>query len=105
MLKLFLFVLILITLVVLSIFIDGVMELHKQEKEDKKNIIRDGMEGYLDKTFGFGNVTIFKSILCADGSTRYLVYLPKYEWFKSPQYDWYEVYASQNGYKHEAVKG
>jgi hypothetical protein len=35
-LKLFIFVLILITLVVLSIFIDGVLELHKQEKEDKK---------------------------------------------------------------------
>ncbi|KGM45002.1 hypothetical protein P9D43_03190 [Neobacillus niacini] len=105
MLKLFLFVLILITLVALSIFIDGVLELHKQEKEDKKNIIRDGMEGYLDKTFGFGNVTIFKSILCADGNTRYLVYLPKYEWFKSPKYEWYEVYAYQNGYKHEAVNG
>jgi hypothetical protein len=48
-LKLFIFVVILITLVVLSMFIDGVLELHKQEKEDKKNIIRDGMEGYLDK--------------------------------------------------------
>jgi regulatory protein YycI of two-component signal transduction system YycFG len=44
-LKLFIFVLILITLVLLSIFIDGVLEIHKQEKEDKKNFIRDGMEG------------------------------------------------------------
>jgi hypothetical protein len=104
-LKLFIFVLILITLVVLSIFIDGVLEFHKQEKEDKKNIIRGGMEGYLDKTFGFGNVTIFKSILDADGNTRYLVYLPKYEWFKSPHYEWYEVYATQSGFKHEAIKG
>lgn len=69
MLKLFIFVLILITLVMLSIFIAGVLELHKKEKDDKKNIIRDGMEGYLDKTFGFGNVTIFKSILDADGNT------------------------------------
>jgi hypothetical protein len=104
-LKLVIFVLILITLVLLSIFIVGVLELHKQEKEDKKNIIRDGMEGYLDKTFGIGNVTIFKTILDADGNTRYLVYLPMYEWFKSPQYKWYEVYATQNGFNHEAVKG
>jgi hypothetical protein len=104
-LKLFIFVLILIMLVLMSMFIDGVMELHKQEKEEKKNIIRDGMEGYLDRTFGFGNVTIFKTILDASGNTRYLVYLPKYEWFKSPKYEWYEVYATQSGFKHEAIKG
>jgi hypothetical protein len=33
------------------------------------------------------------------------VYLPKYEWFKSPKYEWYEVYATQSGFKHEAIKG
>lgn len=89
----------------MSMFIDGVMELHKQEKEEKKNIIRDGMEGYLDRTFGFGTFTIFKTLLDADGHTRYLVYLPKYEWFKAPKYEWYEVYATQSGFKHEAIKG
>lgn len=104
MLKLFIFVLILITLVLMSMFIDGVMELHKQEKEEKKSIIRDGMEGYLDRTFGFGNVTIFKAIYDADGNTRYLVYLPRYEWFKSPKYEWFEVYATQSGFKHEAIE-
>jgi hypothetical protein len=104
-LKLFIFVLILITLVLMSMFIDGVMELHKQEKEEKKNIIRDGMEGYLDRTFGFGNVTIFKTVLDADGNNRYLVYLPRYEWFKAPSYEWYEVYATQSGFKHDAIKG
>ena len=103
MLKIFIFILILITLILLSIFIDGLMGLHKQEREDKKNMVRDGMEGYLDKTFGFGNVTIFRSILDAEGTTRYLVYLPKYEWFKSPKYEWYEVYATQSGFKHEAT--
>jgi hypothetical protein len=86
-------------------FIDGVMELHKQENEEKKNIIRDGMEGYLDSTFGFGTVTIYKTVLDATGNTRYLVYLPRYEWFKSPKNDWYEVYATQSGYNHEALKG
>lgn len=86
-------------------FVDGVLELHKQEKEEMKSIIRDGMEGYLDRTFGFGTVTIFKSVLDAEGNTRYLVYLPRYAWFKAPKYDWYEVYATQNGYKHEAIKG
>ncbi|MEH7009796.1 hypothetical protein V7087_03110 [Neobacillus niacini] len=105
MLKLFIFVLILITLVLLSLFIDGVLKLHNQEKEYKKDIIRDGMEGYLDKTFGFDNVTIFKSIFDADGNTRYIVYLPKYEWFKSPKYEWFEVYATQSGFKHYAKKG
>ncbi|MCM3690706.1 hypothetical protein [Neobacillus niacini] len=105
MLKLFIFVLILITLVLMSMFIDGVLELHKQEKEEKKNIVRDGMEGYLDKTFGFGNVTIFKTVLDAEGNTRYLVYFPKYEWFKAPKYEWYEVYATQSGFKHDAIKG
>ncbi|MBY0147398.1 hypothetical protein [Neobacillus niacini] len=105
MLKLFVFVLILFTLVLISMFIDGVVELHKQEKEEKKNIIRDGMKGYLDKTFGFGNVTLYKTILDAEGNTCYLVYLPKYEWFKAPKYEWYEVCATQSGYKHEAVKG
>lgn len=92
-------------MVLLSIFIDGVMELHKQEKLDQEKIIRDGMEGYLDRTFGFGKVTIFKSILDADGNTRYLVYLPKYEWFKSPKYEWFEVFATQSGFKHIALKG
>lgn len=105
MLKLFVFVLILITLVLMSMFIDGVVELHFKEKEEKKNITRDGVEGYLDKTFGFGNVTLYKTILDAEGNTRFLVYLPKYEWFKAPKYEWYEVYATQSGYKHEAVKG
>lgn len=105
MLKLLIFVLILITLVLLSIFIDGVLELHKQEKEEKKNIVRDGMEGYLDRTFGFGYVTIFKSILDAEGNISYLVYLPKYEWFKSPKYDWYEVYATKSGFRHDVIKG
>ncbi|NWQ41452.1 hypothetical protein MLOOGBEN_12190 [Bacillus sp. EB106-08-02-XG196] len=105
MLKIFIFVLILITLVLLSMFIDGVMELHKKEMEEKKNIIREGMEGYLDRTFGFGNVTIFKSIFDAEGNTRYLVYLPKYEWFKAPKYEWYEVYSTNSGYKHQAIKG
>jgi hypothetical protein len=104
-LKLFVFVLILFTLVLISMFIDGVVELHKQEKEEKKNIIRDGMEGYLDKTFGFGNVTLYKTILDAEGNTSYLVYLPKYEWFKAPKYEWYEVCATKNGFTHEAIEG
>jgi hypothetical protein len=104
-LKLLIFVLIMIALVLVSMFIDGVMELHNQEKEEKENTIRDGMEGYLDRTFGFGTVTIYKTVLDADGNTRYLVYLPRYEWFKSPKYEWYEVYATQSGFKHESIKG
>ena len=105
MLKPLVFVLIAITLILLSLFIDGLMQLYKQEKEDKKNTVRDGMEGYLDQTFGIGPVKIFKTIQDADGNLRYLVYLPQYEWFKTPQYKWYEVYATQNGFQHNEIEG
>ncbi|PEQ90557.1 hypothetical protein CN481_16940 [Bacillus sp. AFS006103] len=103
MFNLFVFVLIAITLVLLSIFVDGLMTLHKEEKEADKNHVRDGMEGYLDQTFGFGFVKIFKTMLDSDGNVRYLVYLPQYEWFKAPQYKWYEVYATKSGYQHNEI--
>jgi hypothetical protein len=89
-------------MILLSIFMDGLMELHKQE--DKKNIVRDGIWGYMDRTFGIGPVKIFKTIVDAEGNIRYLVYLPQYEWFKTPQYIWYEVYATQKGYQHIEVE-
>lgn len=104
MFQIFIFVLIAITLILLSILVDGLMELYKKEEEDKKNIIRDGIEGYLDRTFGYGAVKIFKSLVDAEGNLGYLVYLPQYEWFKSPKYHWYEVFSSQNGYKYTYVK-
>jgi len=103
-LQLLVFVLIAITLILLSVFIDGLMELQKQEMEEKRNIVREGMEGYLDQTFGFGTVKIFKSILDAEGNFGYLVYLPHYEWFKSPKYKWYEVFATQKGFHHSEVE-
>ena len=105
MFKLLIFVLFTITLILLSLFIDGLMRLHNQEKEDKKNIVRDGMEGYLDQTFGIGPVKIFKTMFDADGNVRYLVYLPQYEWFKTPNYKWYEVYATKNGFQHTEIEG
>jgi uncharacterized membrane protein len=101
--QLLIFVLILITLILLSIFIGGMLDLYKKEQEEKKDIIREGLEGYLDQIFGFGNVTIFKSILDAEGNIRYLIYLPKYEWFKSGKYEWYEVYSTQQGYDHNEI--
>ncbi|MEH7335040.1 hypothetical protein V7161_20640 [Neobacillus drentensis] len=104
MLNLLIFILISITLVLLGIFIDGLMELHKKDEEDKKNIVREGIEGYLDKTFGFGAVKIFKSILDAEGNFGYLVYLPHYEWFKSPKYKWYEVFDTQSGFQHNEIE-
>lgn len=105
-LKLFLvFVLIPINLILLSVFFDGLMRLYKQEKEDKKNLVREGMEGYLDQTFGYGTVKIFKSVHDAEGNVRYLVYLPTYEWFKSQKNQWYEVYATHNGFHHNEIEG
>lgn len=41
--------LIIVSLILLSVFIDGLLELHKQQNENKKNIVREGLEGYLDK--------------------------------------------------------
>lgn len=82
----------------------GLTEQYKEEKEAEINIVRDGMEGYLDRTFGFGAVKVFKSILDADGNVRYLVYLPKYEWFQAPTYHWYEVYSTGNGYHHAEIE-
>ncbi|ETI69392.1 hypothetical protein [Neobacillus vireti] len=102
--QLFIFVLITITLVLLSMFITGLMEQYKTEKEEQKMIIRDGVLGYLDQTFGFGKVKIFKSILDAEGNEGYVVYLPGYEWFKSPTYQWYEVYAVGSDYRHAEIK-
>lgn len=95
-----LFVIIAVTLVLLSIFVVGLTELHKQEQADKKNTIREGIDGYLDQIFGYGIAKIFKSIYDADGNQGYLIYLPQYEWFKSPKYKWYEVNVTHNGYHH-----
>lgn len=105
MFKLLIFALIAITLVLLSIFIDGLMKLYKEEKEAEKNVVRDGMDGYLDQTFGIGPVKIFKTMFDADGNERYLIYLPQYQWFKSPKYKWYEVYSTKNGFQHHEVEG
>lgn len=104
MVKILIFVLIAITLILLSIFFTGLTELHKQEKEDRKNIVREGIEGNLDQIFGLGTVKIFKSIYVAEGNLRHVVYLPQYEWFKSPKYQWYEVYATQNGFQHIEIQ-
>jgi hypothetical protein len=103
-LKILVFVLIAITLIFLSVFIDGLMELHKQEKEDEKNSVKKGIEGYLQRTFGIGPVKIFKSILEPEGNLRYLIYLPQYEWFKSPKYQWFEVHATHNGFHHSEIE-
>ncbi|MFZ7945920.1 MULTISPECIES: hypothetical protein [Bacillaceae] len=100
MVQIFVFVLIAVTLVLLSMFVDGVIELYKVEKEEKNHMSRDGLDGYLDKTFGFGKVKLYKTVLDSEGNLHYLVYLPKYEWFKAPEYQWFEVFATHTGYQH-----
>lgn len=104
MFTLFIFVLIAVTLVLLSMFVDGLMEQYKEEKDLEKQMVRDGMEGYLDRTFGFGTVKVFKTLIDPDGNTRYLVYLPKYEWFKSAEYEWYEVFSTNNSFQHAKIE-
>ncbi|WP_059172530.1 hypothetical protein [Bacillus sp. FJAT-27445] len=103
MLKFLVFVLLPITLVLLAIFAQELFELHKQEKEEKKSLVREGMEGYLDQLFGYRNAKVFKVVYDADGNERYMVYFPSYAWFKEPTYKWYEVYQVQNGYRHSEI--
>lgn len=103
MFTLMIFVLIAVTLILLSIFAVGLSELHKQEQEDKKNMVREGIEGYLDQIFGYGLAKIFKSIYDADGNLGYVVYLPQYEWFKSTHYKWFEVFETNHGYQHVEI--
>lgn len=88
----------------MSIFIDGLLKLHKQELKEKSKLVRDGLEGYLDQVFGRECATLFNTIADAEGNMSYLVYLPKNEWFKSANYQWFEVYANQNGYHHKQIE-
>lgn len=104
MFKLLIFVLIAITLVLMSIFFAGLTELHKKETEERKNLVRAGMEGYLDQMFGFGMAKLFKTIYDAEGNLRYVVYLPQNKWFKAPKYKWYEVYETQTGFQHVEIQ-
>ncbi|WP_040203480.1 hypothetical protein [Neobacillus jeddahensis] len=105
MIQILVFILTIIALVLLSIFTVGLMELYKLEKEVRNNLVREGMLGYLDEIFGMGAAKIFKTILDAEGNHRYLVYLPQYAWFKSPKYQWFEVYETDNGFVHSEVAG
>lgn len=103
MVKILLVILILVTFFLLSLFIDGMMKLHRQEEDGKRNFIRDGIEGYLDQTFGYEAVKLFNTLIDANGTLIYVVYKPTYKWFKEPKYDWYEVYATDKGYEHAQI--
>ncbi|WP_156319886.1 hypothetical protein [Bacillus sp. FJAT-18017] len=103
-LKFVVFILIPVTLVVLAIFIEGILELHKLERKEENSLAREGMEGYLDQQFGYKKVKIFKTVYDEEGSVRYMVYLPSYEWFKAPSYQWYEVFSTDQGYQHIEIE-
>ncbi|MDQ6595562.1 hypothetical protein E2K98_26945 [Bacillus salipaludis] len=105
MLKFIVFVVLIpITIFLLSAFINGLFELNHEEKENRKRILREGLEGYLDRTFGYGTAKIFKSILDAEGLLSYVIYLPHYDWFKSTKYQWFEISLSDKGYTHSEIK-
>ncbi|WP_026573973.1 hypothetical protein [Bacillus sp. UNC438CL73TsuS30] len=105
MLKFIVFVVLIpITIFLLSAFINGLFELSHEEKENRKSLIREGIEGYLDQTFGYGTAKIFKSILDAEGLLSYIIYLPHYEWLKSTRYQWFEVSLSDKGYTHSEIR-
>ncbi|MGG1398202.1 hypothetical protein ABE288_10410 [Bacillus salipaludis] len=105
MLKFIVFVVLIpITIFLLSAFINGLFELSHEEKENRKRLIREGIEGYLDQTFGYGTAKIFKSIFDAEGLLSYVIYLPHYKWLKSPRYQWFEVSLSDKGYTLREIK-
>ena len=97
-------VLVPVTIMLLGAFVNGLFELSQEEKEERKRIIREGIEGYLDRTFGYETTKIFKKIIYSDGILSYLIYLPHYEWFKAPKYQWFEVYATENGFNHTEIE-
>jgi hypothetical protein len=96
-------VLVPLTIMLLGAFVNGLFELSHEEKEERKRIIREGIEGYLDRTFGYNTAKIFKSLLDSNGLLSYIVYLPHYEWFKTPRYQWFEVCTTNNGYNHTEI--
>ena len=97
-------VLVPVTIMLLGAFVNGLFELSHEEKEERKRMIREGIEGYLDRTFGYGTAKIFKKILYSDGILGYVIYLPHYEWFKAPRFQWFEVYATDNAYNHIEIE-
>jgi hypothetical protein len=80
------------------------MELHKEDKEYEKSIGSEEIKSYIEKTFGKGNFQIFRSLVDEEGKLRHIVYLSKYDWFKTPEYQWFDVYATNNGYKHSKIE-
>jgi len=89
-----------IILCILINFIEDCVELHKQEIEQFKSDLLE----FLEKTFGKDKFEIFKSSLYDDGILRHIIYVPHYEWFKSPQYQWYEVYATNTDYHFNKIE-
>jgi hypothetical protein len=76
----------------------------KKEKEEEKKAGSDEIKQYMEKTFGKGKAEILKSRLDLEGKLNHLVFIPKYEWFQDSTYEWYDVFAHQNGYKHEKLE-
>lgn len=101
MLKILLYIVLVICLIV---FIKELMELHKKDKEYEKSLGKDDINLYIEKTFGKGKFVIFKSMSDDEGNLRHTIYLPNYEWFKSPQYQWFEVYATNNSFNHIKIE-
>jgi hypothetical protein len=79
--------LVLVTVFLLMLFVDGLRGLREEEKSD--------VELFLDALFGKDKGKVFKSVNY-EGDLRHIVYLPHYEWFKTPTYKWFEVYTDEN---------
>jgi hypothetical protein len=91
--------------ILITMFVKGMIALHKQEKEYGSSIGKDGYLLYMEKAFGIGKFEIFNSIYDeVEGKFRYTVFSPHYEWFKTPKYTWYEVSATENGYQHNVIE-
>jgi hypothetical protein len=99
--KILLYILLVLCFVVI---IRELKELYQKDVEFEKSAGRDEIKQYIDKTFGNGNYKVFKSLLDGEGRLRNIIYLSQYEWFKTPTYQWYDVYATEKGYNHTMIE-
>jgi hypothetical protein len=86
------------------VFFNDLKEIHKEDIEYLKSIGGEEIKQYIEKTFGKGNFTILKSMVDENGKLGHIIYLPRNEWFKSENYEWYDVYATNNGYSHKKAE-
>jgi hypothetical protein len=90
----------------LAVFIFYLVELSKREPAAavESSVVKPEWFVYLENKLGLGEFKLFKTMMDAEGDLVHIVYLPHYEWFKAPEYRWFEVYDTNAGFKHNEME-